>query len=511
MPTEPQPTNRSDHRVMANRIDLICDEFEKALQSGDQPLIESFLEQWPDGEHHLLLKELLALELEFRCQAGSDVDSAVYIARFPQAEQVVRDVLGQATIARGNFTIASLPRLLASDQSGKGQDLPEPLVELQHLATEQLFAPEDTLVQQGDKATSLMVIREGVAEIRVEDDDGTIHVIGCIGPGQVLGEMALLTSEPRTASAVAIEQVRAAVLPVESFHGLCSRHPQLSSLLTDLIAERLGNAQRDALTDKQLDRYRIRRRLGRGGMSVVYEAIDTADDSKVALKMMSHRLVNSPLALRRFQLEADMIEGFDHPHIVSMHGRFAAFGTYFIAMEYCAGETLAEFLLRSGPLSETSFRQAFRQLASPLCHAHDAGIIHRDLKPSNVMRLPDGTLKLMDFGLAEPIATDAISDGEVVGTPRYMAPEQRVGGTIDARADYFSLGCIAYEMLTGSALFTRSMFHELIRDFRNWKPPDFASLETPLTAETASMLQTMLAVDPKDRQAALRAMSSWSE
>ncbi len=246
-------------------------------------------------------------------------------------------------------------------------------------------------------------------------------------------------------------------------------------------------------------------------MSVVYEAIDTANDSKVALKMMSHRLVNSATALHRFQLEADMIEGFDHPHIVSMYGRFAAFRTYFIAMEYCAGETLAQYIERSGPMNEASFRHAFRQLASPLCHAHDAGVIHRDLKPSNVMRLPDRTLKLMDFGLAEPIETGAISDGEVVGTPRYMAPEQRVGDAVDERADYFSLGCVAYEMITGSQLFTRSILHELIRDFRNWQPPDFARLETPLTAETASMLQPMLAVDPGDRRVALRAISSWSE
>lgn len=509
--TDPDETQRVDRRAMANQIDALCDAFEKALRMREHPVIENYLERGPRGEQLLLLKELLALEVEFLYQTHDHVDSAEYVARFPQAKQLVRDVLRRASTAPANLTMTSLPVALASSAGDKAQSLSEPLVEVQRLATEQAFARGEPLVRQGEEANSLMVIREGAVEIRVEEDDGTIHVIGCLGAGQVLGEMALLTSEPRTASAVATEPVRAAVLPVESFHNLCSRYPQMSELLTELIAERLGNAQQDALTDKRLDRYRILRRLGRGGMSVVYEAIDTVKESKVALKMMSHRLVCSPAALHRFQLEASIIEGFDHPHIVSMYGRFAAFRTYFIVMEYCGGETLAEYIERHGALDEAAFRRALAQLALALRHAHESGIIHRDIKPANVMRLPDGTLKLMDFGLAEPIATESAKDGDVVGTPRYMAPEQRLGETVDERADYFSLGCVAYEMLTGAPLFTRSVLHEIIRDFREWARPDFAHLGNSVTTETARLLQPMLAVDPNDRLLDIRAISSWSE
>lgn len=507
MHIEPQKTQPS-RRAIANQIDVICDQFERSLRAGERPKIEQYLRRGSDVEQSRLLEELLALEAEFLCQEDGDVDTAKYVARFPKSEAVVREVFMRAN---ENLTLTFLPLLLTHAERFGRQPAPETLVELQHLASERRFAVDEPLVRQGEEATSLMVIREGVAEIRLEDEDGTTHVIGSVGPGQLLGEMALLTSEPRTASAIAVKPVLAAVLPVASFHDLSRRHPQLSSVLTELVAERLGNSQHDALTDKRLDRYRIRHRLGRGGMSIVYQALDTVNNSLVALKMMSHRFVFSTAGSLRFQTEADMIERLDHPHVVRMYRRFAAFRTYFIAMEYCAGETLAEYLQRNGPLDESSFRISLGQLAAALRHAHDAGIVHRDIKPSNIMRLDDGTLKLMDFGLAEPIVPESTGKGEIVGTPRYMAPEQRLGNAVDQRADYFSLGCVAYEALTGRALFPRAVLQELNRDFRDWHPPKFDHLEITLNQDTTRMLQPMLAVDPRDRIVDLSRIAHWCE
>lgn len=493
---------------MAKLIDVICDEFEKSWRNGESPRIETFLERCPDADQLWLLKELLGLEIELRGESESGMDPAGYLARFPQAEQVVHDVLQRTSTVMGYLTTSYLPLLFQHGHPESGESFSAPLEEVKRLATESVYAPGKSLVRQGDEATSLMIIREGIVEIRVTDDDGMMHVIGRLGPGQVLGEMALLTSEPRTASAIAIERVRASVLPVDLFHELCERHPQLSILLTELIAERLGNDQQDALTCKQLDRYRIRRRLGRGGMSVVYEAIDTEVDSRVALKMMSHRLVCSHAALQRFQLEADMIEHLNHPHIVKMYGRFSAFRTYFIVMEYCDGETLSEYIDRTGAMDDISFCQAFGQLVSALTHAHKAGIVHRDIKPSNIMILPGGTLKLMDFGLAEPLDVGASGEGGIAGTPNYMAPEQRRGEIVDERADYFSLGCVAYEMLTGSTLFTQSTRYELSRDFRMWQPPDFTSVSASLTSEMFESLQCLLAPDPANRKVDLSGVFS---
>ncbi|MEX0819184.1 MAG: protein kinase [Pirellulaceae bacterium] len=510
MNAESRDASQADRRAAANEIDVLCDEFENSWRGGKHPTIEQYLRRVPDAQQSLLLEELLELELELSEEAAIPIDAAAYVARFPQARHLVRDVFGRAG-TRTNLTLATLPAILGGDKWGARQTLAAPLAELQRLASERRFAADEPLIRQGDEATSLTVIREGVAEIRVQDDDGRSHVIGSVGPGQVLGEMALLTKEPCTASAIAVEPVCAAVLPASSFHGLCQRYPQLSSLLTELIADRLGNAQHDALTDKRLDRYRIRRRLGRGGMSVVYEAIDTTNNLPVALKMMSHRLVCSPAALDRFQREADLIERFDHPHIVRMYRRFAAFRTYFIVMEYCVGETLSRHLERHGPMDEPAFRHAMGQLAAAMQHAHHAGIVHRDIKPSNIMRLPDGNLKLMDFGLAEPAAEATAADGELAGTPRYMAPEQRVRGAADKRADYFSLGCVAYEMLTASPLFQRRPLLELTRDFDAWQPPDFTQLGTTLTEETAAMLQPLLAITPEARQVDLHRIAMWSE
>lgn len=506
----PEDVDLPNRRAVANEIDVLCDQFEKSWRSGSHPTIEAYLQRVPDTQQAQLLDGLLELELEFLKEDSRGLDPDAYLTRFPHAKQLVLDVFERAT-ATTYLTLASLPAAVKWGIAGERPTLAEPLAELKQLAVERRFATNEAIMQQGDEATSLMVIQEGLAEIRVQDDDGKTHVIGSVGPGQILGEMALLTEEPRTASAVAIEPVCTYVLPADSFHSLCQRHPQLSSLLTDLIADRLGNARHDALTDKRLDRYRIRRRLGRGGMSIVYEAIDPADDTPVALKMLSHRLVYSPQALDRFQREADLIEQFDHPNIVRMYRRFAAFRTYFIVMEFCPGETLSRHLEQHGPLDEPAFRNAMGQLAAALQHSHRAGIVHRDIKPSNIMWLPGGTLKLMDFGLAEPAAEASADKHEIAGTPQYMAPEQRVGGMPDSRADYFSLGCVAYEMLTGRPLFSRRPVLELIRTFNDWQPPIFTQLDIALAAETAAVLQPLLSINPESRGNDLGKIAAWSE
>ena len=501
--SDQQETKLTESRNVAKRIELTCDEFQAAWNAEQRPRIESYLNRVPQNDQTWLFTELLALELHLLEKDQQEVQIGDYLDRFPMARGVVHNMFSIDTTSNPAPTLLALIESLRRDQP-----LLDALAELQESAEKRHFQAGEFLIRQGETATSLILIQDGLVEIRVTGDDGIAHVIDQSGPGDVLGEMALLTSEPRTASAVALTKVRAVILPAAAFHDQASQRPELSALLTELIADRLGRQSRDALTGKQLDRYRVQRRLGRGGMAVVYEAIDENDGNRVALKMMSHRLVCSPAAYRRFQLEADLIESFDHPHIVKMYRRFAAFRTYFIVMEYCVGQTLESTLEERGPLDEGTARRWLGQLVAALRYAHQQGIVHRDVKPANTMCLSDGALKLMDFGLAEPLDS-AKDDGELVGTPRYMAPEQRRGRAADPVSDYFSVGCVAYEMLVGQPLFQGPAHREIIRDFSQWQPPifhDVASISRP----TADLLQPLLAKRQQDRLVDVETIAAWA-
>jgi serine/threonine-protein kinase len=283
-------------------------------------------------------------------------------------------------------------------------------------------------------------------------------------------------------------------------------------VLTLLIAKRLGRSGRaDVLEGKTLEGYRILRRLGRGGMAVVYQAEELATGRIVALKMMSHRLVYDDAALEQFQREADLIESFNHENIVRMYGRFAAFHTYFIVMQFCAGETLDHVIRRHGRFTEAVFRKIIGQVARALAYAHAAGVVHRDVKPSNVFLGSDGSVKLMDFGLAKPIVdTHPTLVNLMVGTPRYMAPEQIAGGQVGRPADYWSLGCVAWEMLAGEPLFPDSDMMDILRRHARWRVPDFREACPELSAATAEALRDCLCVDSSRRHVDLNLLSSWS-
>ena len=484
-------------------IDKICDEFEASWKAGKNPRIESFLNRVVPDNRSWLLTELLAVELSLLEAEQREVSISDYLARFPQEHRAVHRAFTMTPLFSPAPTLLGLIETLHRDSP-----VTDALADLREFATDQVFQAGDYLIRQGEGAKSLMVIRDGIVEIRVTDDDGVAHVIDRSSTGDVLGEMSLLTSEPRTASAIAVGTVRAVVLPADAFHAQARKRPELSLVLTELIADRLGRQSRDALTGKQLDRYRIQRRLGRGGMAVVYRAIDENNQEQVALKMMSHRLIFSSAALKRFQLEADLIQRFDHPNIVKMHSRFRAFRTYFIAMEYCVGQTLESTLAEHGPLDEQQAKRWLGQLVAALKYAHEHGVVHRDVKPANIMCLRDGTLKLMDFGLAEPLDS-AKDDGKLVGTPRYMAPEQRRGRAADPVSDFFSVGCVAYEMLVGVPLFQGTTHREIDRDFSQWQPPRFTEIGRPIGGETASIIQPLLTKRAQDRMVEVDAIANW--
>ena len=207
----------------------------------------------------------------------------------------------------------------------------------------------------------------------------------------------------------------------------------------------------DRFVGKRLDgRYEIKEILGIGGMAVVYKAYDNVENRTVAIKILRKEYATNEDFLRRFKNESKAISLLSHPNIVKIYD--VSFGDLiqYIVMEYIEGITLKEFIDREGSLSWKDAVYYTIQILRGLQHAHDRGIVHRDVKPQNIMLLPDGTIKVTDFGIARFSRSEqkTITD-KAIGSVHYISPEQARGETTDERTDIYSVGVMLYEMLTG--------------------------------------------------------------
>ena len=202
--------------------------------------------------------------------------------------------------------------------------------------------------------------------------------------------------------------------------------------------------------------YRVERLLSRGGMSVVYLAEDLKLGRRVTLKILAPDLADDPSFRARFINESRAAAGLDHPNIVPIYAADEADDHLFIAMRYVRGTDLDVLIREEGPLSLRRTAAIVRQIASALDAAHREGLVHRDVKPANILVTPGGGSEadhayLTDFGITKRPAQGAITTrtGEIMGTVDYVAPEQVEGKPVDFRADVYSLGCVAYQSLTG--------------------------------------------------------------
>jgi non-specific serine/threonine protein kinase len=258
----------------------------------------------------------------------------------------------------------------------------------------------------------------------------------------------------------------------------------------------------------RIGQYAITRKVGQGGMGIVYAARDERLERPVALKTMSS-LANDETARRRFWREARAAASINHPNVCQIYEIGEDGGDLFIAMELLEGKTLAE-QLRQGPLSVSQTIPIGLGVLAALSALHSRNIIHRDLKPSNVFLTPHG-VKLLDFGLARPgversLVTELTQPGMVIGTPRYMAPEQVTGDSVDARADLFSTGALLFEMLSGRPAFAGRTVLEILHATASEQPP--ALTGSPTITAVDRVIRRALAKRPADRQASADEMSA---
>jgi eukaryotic-like serine/threonine-protein kinase len=208
----------------------------------------------------------------------------------------------------------------------------------------------------------------------------------------------------------------------------------------------------DHLVGRLLDgRYRVGARVARGGMATVYEALDTRLDRVIALKVMHVGLGDDAEFGRRFVREARAAAQLSHPNVVAVFDQGDDDGTLFLAMEYVPGRTLRDVVRQRAPMPPVRALDLLAPVLSALSAAHDAGIVHRDIKPENVLIADDGTVKVADFGLARAVTTtgNTATQGILMGTVSYLAPELVTNGSADARSDVYSAGIVLYELLTG--------------------------------------------------------------
>jgi eukaryotic-like serine/threonine-protein kinase len=256
-----------------------------------------------------------------------------------------------------------------------------------------------------------------------------------------------------------------------------------------------------ALQRLLVGRYSIVREIGRGGMGIVALARDVALDRPVAIKLLPPDLATSAAGRARFVQEARTAAALSHPHIIPIHAVEEHEELVFFVMTFVDGETLAERIRRAGPLSSGMCVRVVQEIAWALAHAHANGVVHRDVKPDNVLlERATGRVVVTDFGIARTASlADITAEGEVVGTPRYMSPEQASGEAVDGRSDVYSLGVVAFFAATGRPPFDAPSAAALLMKHLVEPAPPLATVRPGLPARFATAIDRCLAKRPADR------------
>jgi Tol biopolymer transport system component len=263
----------------------------------------------------------------------------------------------------------------------------------------------------------------------------------------------------------------------------------------------------------RLGSFEIAALIGVGGMGEVYRATDTSLKRPVAIKVLPHSLSGEPDRLARFQREAEVLAALNHPNVAQIYGLEKSDGAISLVMELVDGDTLADRIVH-GPIPVDEALRIAAQILDALEAAHERGIIHRDLKPANIKLRPDGTVKVLDFGLAkamEPVAVSASGSlaatitspamtraGVILGTAAYMSPEQARGKQVDQRADIWAFGCVLFEMLAGRRPFGGDEVPDVLANVLA-KDPGWSALPQATPPAVRRLIARCLTKDPRER------------
>jgi hypothetical protein len=255
-----------------------------------------------------------------------------------------------------------------------------------------------------------------------------------------------------------------------------------------------------ALQEHLAGRYSIETELGRGGMGIVLLARDVALDRLVAIKLLPESLAADPEYRKRFLREARTAAGLSHPNIVPIHLVESHDELVFFVMGFVDGESLRQRVDRSGPLSPRLAMKLMQDVAYALAYAHQRGVVHRDIKPDNIM-VEQGTDRALvtDFGIALGREEAARGAGEVIGTARYMSPEQAVGEAVDARSDLYALGATFYYAVTGKAVFDGAHVHAILASQITKRAPSLIAARPDVPEKFAAVVDRCLVKDAEER------------
>jgi serine/threonine protein kinase len=348
-------------------------------------------------------------------------------------------------------------------------------------------------INQGDPGDFLYIVQDGTCSAYVEKEQKT-HAVGRMGKGDVVGEMAMLTGEPRSAHVEAETDMQLWRLSRRQFDAIARENPKLRSFLTELVADRFSG--RKLTADRTIGKYIITDIIGRGGYSIVYKGVHSGLNMPVAIKMMRHNLAMDAGFLSNFQKEAKIIANLDHENIIKVYDIEELFRTVFIIMELGEGETIKELIQREKKIPYPLAVNVLIQICQALIYAHQQGIVHRDVKPANMFIKSDDCVKLLDFGLS---CTTGSENLDFSGTVAFMSPEEIEGEFVDHRSDIYALGITTYEMLTGQRPFPEDDLLALLDMHLDQEIPDPADIRADIPEKLRQFVLKACARRPDQR------------
>lgn len=373
---------------------------------------------------------------------------------------------------------------------------PDGFSELLESLEQMTFSAGEVLLREGDKGDALFLLERGAVEVQAKNPDGSGEgFVSTLRGPCIFGEMALVTDNPRSATIVASTDVECFRLSRKGYEATVARESGLSHFVTRVVGERLLEAD----NIRQVGKYEITGRLGAGAGATVFSARHPELEVEVALKMLNHSLVHRPGFAGRFKDEARRVANLNHEHIVRVYDTQAGYGTHFIVMELLRGTLLEDILESRTRLAWGAIRRILKEICKALHYSHETGLLHRDIKPSNVFLTEDRRVKIMDFGIAVATRSSGDDGGLLLGTPYYMSPEQIRGEPLDGRTDLYSLGIVAYELVTGDVPYEATTLDELLLHQQHTPVPDPRESVTSVPEDLVEFIARATAKKASDR------------